>query len=89
MPVYHVSYDLSNGDDAYKGLWDELKKFDYCHILQSTWLVATKESAADLYFRLSKHISENKDGVLVSEVRANRAGSLTTPEGVEFLDRYA
>jgi hypothetical protein len=87
MAVYHVSYDLSYADDEYEGLGDELKKFEHRHILQSTWLIATDETAKELYRRLKPHFVDGNGRILITEVTANR-GVLLKPSGVEFLNAH-
>lgn len=44
--VYNVSYDLNKAGKDYAGLHAELKNtFEWYHLLDSTWLLYTSESA--------------------------------------------
>lgn len=81
VPIYHVSYDLHRGQDEYPGLWAELEKTPHRHILQSSWLVLTSETARQLDKRLKKHLhlggrGPDTDRIFISEVDANRQGWL-------------
>lgn len=76
MKVYNVSYDLHRSGQDYAGLIAELKRSpSWWHYLGSTWLVATHESAEDLWSRLRPNTDEN-DLVLVIEVADDYAGWL-------------
>ncbi|MER0217466.1 MAG: hypothetical protein DU481_15165 [Nitrosomonas sp.] len=74
MTVYCVSYDLNKQGQNYHALYEELKKLPWAHPLDSTWLIATSESAQQLSDRLRKHL-DNNDFILVIEV-TNYAGWL-------------
>lgn len=74
--VYMVGYDLNKSGQDYNGLYSELKKSaSYWHYLDSTWLISTRETANQLYDRISHHIDAN-DYVLIMEVRADYQGWL-------------
>jgi hypothetical protein len=76
MAAYCVSYDLKVPGKNYGPLYEELKKSpNWWHYLDSTWLISTRETAAQLAARLRRHIDGN-DYVLVIEVRNNSDGWL-------------
>lgn len=77
MSVYCVSYDLNQAGQNYNALYDELKKSPgWCHPLDSTWLISTRETAQQLSDRLRKHL-DNNDTLLVIGVTKEYAGWLT------------
>jgi hypothetical protein len=74
--VYNVSYDLNKSGKDYKGLHDELKKTsDWYHLLDSTWLLYTAESADQIWQRLKPHIDKD-DFILIIQVTNNKQGWL-------------
>jgi len=76
MRVYVVSYDLRKPGKDYKGLSDELQRSPgWWHYLDSTWLIVTSESAAELYNRLIPHLDEG-DSILVIQAGSDRQGWL-------------
>ena len=76
MNVYCVSYDLNKAGQDYDGVIEELKKsYSWWHYLDSTWLIATNESASVLSERIRKFTDDN-DYLLVIRVTNNYAGWL-------------
>ena len=76
MRVYVVSYDLRKPGRDYKGLSDELQHSPgWWHYLDSTWLIATSESANELYKRLVYHLDRG-DNILVIQAGSDRQGWL-------------
>lgn len=74
--VYNVSYDLNKKGKDYQGLYNELKsKQEWYHLLDSTWLLCTSESAAQLWERLRSHI-DNDDYIFIAEITNNYEGWL-------------
>jgi hypothetical protein len=74
--VYVVSYDLRKPGKDYIGLTEQLKNSPrWWHYLESTWLIATSESASQLYKRLKAHIDEG-DRILIIEAGNDRQGWL-------------
>ena len=71
MAVFCVSYDLNKAGQNYEALWAELKRTQYNHILDSTWLVSTTESVNQLRDRLRKHVDQN-DHIFISKVNAGQ-----------------
>lgn len=76
MSVYCVSYDLNKAGQNYNALYDELKKSPgWCHPLDSTWLISTRETAQQLSDRLRNHL-DNNDTLLVIGVTKEYSGWL-------------
>ena len=76
MALFSVSYDLNKAGQNYEALYTELKRTEFKHIMDSTWLISTSESAKDIYNRLSAKI-DNNDLIFISKVNsAQYFGSL-------------
>jgi hypothetical protein len=76
MKVYIVSYELRKKKN-YTGLYEQLKASEgWWHYLDSTWLIATRENAKQLYKRLKPHLDEVEDSILVIEAGADLYGWL-------------
>jgi hypothetical protein len=74
--VYLVSYDLHAPRREYDGLIGELKsRKGWWHHLDSVWLIATDETADQLYRRLRRHIDDD-DEILVMRVCNDSQGWL-------------
>lgn len=74
--VYCVSYDLKKPHQDYSALFSELKaSSSWWHYLDSTWLIATLESADQLCDRLRKHMHAD-DNLLAIEVESDYSGWL-------------
>ena len=67
MAVYNVSFQLRVSAKRYEGLYREIKMTACLRILDSTWLISTKESVLQLFDRLSKEI-ESDDSLFISKV---------------------
>jgi len=66
--VYLVSYDLKGIFRANEPFYAELKQTGlWWHYLESTWLIATTESGAQLWNRLRAHLSPS-DRIIVMEI---------------------
>jgi hypothetical protein len=75
--AYSINYDLSAPGRDYKGLYDALKEFGgWWHYLESTWIVVTDSSPAQIWEKLKPHIDEN-DSLLIIEVKDNVSGWLS------------
>jgi hypothetical protein len=74
--VYVVSYDLRKPGKDYTGLTEQLRYSPrWWHYLASTWLIATEESASQLYNRLAAHLDKN-DSILIIEAGNHAQGWL-------------
>lgn len=86
MTAYCVSYDLNKAGQNYDALYEELKKSpNWCHPMDSTWVIITNESSQQLSDRLRKHLDDN-DRLLVIKVVRPYAGWLTQ-EVWDWLDK--
>ena len=76
MKIYSITYDLKKPGRDYSGLYDAIKSYeDWCHPLESTWLVLTQHTASQIWGVIKRHIDQN-DSVLIIEVKNDRAGQL-------------
>ena len=74
--LYIVTYDLRKPGKDYKGLYEQLKNSPrWWHYLDSTWLIATQETANQLYNRLRQCLDVG-DHILVIEAGRNIQGWL-------------
>jgi len=74
--IYAVNYDLVKPGRDYDGLYESIKSLGtWWHYLESTWLVETSKSAAQIFAALQPHIDSN-DNVLVIAVGSDYAGWL-------------
>jgi len=84
--VYIVSYDLRKLGRDYKGLFDELEVSpSWWHYLESTWLIATSESANELYDRLRVYL-DHGDSILIIQAGTQMQGWLPK-EAWEWIER--
>jgi len=67
MAVFSISYDLNKSGKNYEGLYEEIKRTEWLHILDSTWLISTQETAQVLSERLRSRM-DNDDRLFVSKV---------------------
>ena len=76
MKAFSINYDLRAPGREYKKLYDAIRASGkWWHYLDSTWIVATDESAQQIWNRLKDHIDKN-DYLLIIEVRDNSQGWL-------------
>ncbi|HLR00022.1 MAG TPA: hypothetical protein VK102_06560 [Sphingobacterium sp.] len=75
MKVYSISYDLSTPGTDYDALYEAIKQYRWAHYLESTWWVATNDSANQIFNNIQPHIDDN-DRILVIELKDNKAGWL-------------
>lgn len=86
MTVYCVSYDLNKSGQNYNALYEELKKSsNWCHPMDSTWLIVTSETAEQLRDRLRKHMDDNDTLLVIKSIRPY-SGWLTK-EVWDWLDK--
>lgn len=85
MTSYQISYDLQSPGQDYEDLHDAIKSLgDYCHILESTWLVeASDTSASDIRDELKKHIDSN-DRLIVTRPRSGWATTFSD-DGTDWM----
>ncbi len=81
MKVYQIDYDLRKQRD-YAALYDRIRAYGtYCHALESTWAIATDQTAAQVRDYLSQAMDKD-DGLLVTLLAGEAAWvGLTTEAG--------
>jgi len=73
--IFNVSYDLNQPGQNYSGLTKVLQAYDSMHILGSTWLVCTSQTAQQVSDNLRANM-DNNDHLLVAEFGSDYAGWL-------------
>jgi len=72
MKVYQISYDLRN-ERNYQALYERIKGYKlWCRPLESTWVVATDNSATQVRDYLVGTLDQD-DGILVTRLRGEAA----------------
>lgn len=67
MAVHIVTYDLRAPGRDYGSLYDAIKRYPHCHMMDSVWLIEASKDAYQVMQDLSKNIDSN-DKMFVSEV---------------------
>ncbi|HIF9328495.1 TPA: hypothetical protein ACX6RL_000741 [Photobacterium damselae] len=76
MKAYVITYDLRTPNQNYNGLYEAIKTTGrWWHYLDSTWIIATDESPAQIWSRLELFV-DNNDNLLIMEVKNNSQGWL-------------
>lgn len=76
MSVYAISYDLNQPGQKYQSLYEAIKSCGtWWHYLDSTWLLSTNKSAAQVSARLREELDKN-DSLLVIKVTDEYSGWL-------------
>lgn len=65
--IYLISYDLKKPKKDYNSLYDTLKKFENCHILDSTWIIKTNKTTSDIFDTL-KAVVDNGDHFYIVDI---------------------
>lgn len=73
MNIYVITYDLRTPGQDYQRLYQEIKKSDCCHAMDSVWLIFTAEDADQINQRLRRKIDQN-DFLFVCRLSADRNG---------------
>ena len=74
--VLLITYDLNRPGQDYTALHNAIKSYGtWWHHLESTWLIQTTETPEQCFNRLSPHLDQN-DNMLVIEVKQNYWGWL-------------
>jgi len=72
MKVYQISYDLRKQRD-YDPLYERIKAYgNWCHPLESTWVITTTQSAAQIRDYLAG-VMDQDDGLLVTRLQGEAA----------------
>lgn len=71
-----ITYDLNEPGKEYDSLYEEIKTAGWWwHHLDSTWIIRTTNGPSYWYDRLSKHLDQN-DNILIVEITKNYYGYL-------------
>lgn len=71
MKVYQIDYDLRNSRN-YEALYERIKTYKHCRPLESTWVISTEQSAAQIRDYLKSAIDAD-DGLLVTRLTGEAA----------------
>jgi len=69
MAKYIISYDLRKPDFDYQPLYNTLDVIGATHIQDSVWAVRSNDSAQDIAEYLWQHMHNEKDRLLVVEMK--------------------
>lgn len=72
MSTYVISYDLCKPGRDYQRLYDYLKSYAYAHVVESTWVISTYKTAAQVRDDIRALVDGN-DQVLVIQTTNNAA----------------
>lgn len=87
MAIYSVSYDLNTPGKKYEELYDKLRSFNgYNHIMDSTWLVCSDQSASDV-FDIIKSVIDKNDNVFISKVNPNEYSGWLSQKKWDWIKR--
>lgn len=87
METYLITYDLRRPGQNYPGLHEAIRHLSngyWWHHLDSTWLIRSPRSAADIRDAILRVI-DSTDGLLVSRVGAPAAWAGIKEEGSSWL----
>ena len=72
MKAYQISYDLRKSRD-YASLYERIKQYGtYAHVLESSWVIVTTQSAAQVCDDLAQAM-DGDDGLLVTHLSGEAA----------------
>ncbi|HBY2284643.1 hypothetical protein ABI309_11685 [Citrobacter youngae] len=84
MAVYQINYDLRKQKD-YASLIERIKGYpNWCHPLESTWIVVTNQSGTQIRDHLNE-VMDDDDGLLVTRLQWQWAGSGLSKEIYDWL----
>ena len=84
MKVYQISYDLRKQRD-YESLYERIRSYGtYSHALESTWLIATNETAEQVHNYLYE-VMDGDDGLLVTRLQGEAAWQGLSSEISQWL----
>ena len=72
MSIYAVSYDLRQPIRNYDDLYDAIRKYTHCHMMESYWYVDSDNSATEIRDNLTQQIDDD-DQLMVHKVVKNWA----------------
>jgi hypothetical protein len=60
MKPYFITYDLYRPGQDYKALFEAIKSYpDWCHVLDSVWLVRSNGTAVEIRDHLHRYMDQN------------------------------
>jgi len=84
MKLYQINYDLRKKRD-YQSLYERIKAYGtWCRPLESTWIVATTQTAAQVRDNL-KTVMDADDGLLVTRLKGDAAWYGLATEQAKWL----
>lgn len=84
MKLYQIAYDLRKQRN-YQALYDRINAYSTCcRPLESTWIIATSQSAAQVRDHL-KAVMDADDGLLVTRLRGDAAWYGIASEQTQWL----
>lgn len=84
MKIYQIDYDLRKQRD-YESLYQRIKSYpNWCHALESTWLIQSDQSALQIHNHLFGVMDED-DGLLVTQITRDAAWIGVHPKVSEWL----
>jgi hypothetical protein len=87
MSVLLVSYDLRKPGRNYEPLYEALKKYRYCHALESAWFIDTSESPSVVRDKLCKLV-DSGDQIYVNRLH-NHWGACRKEACTDWLQQAA
>ena len=87
--LYLILYDLNSPGQDYVDLYEQIKSYGiWWHHLDSTWIIKTKKTAAEIRDHLSKYIDDN-DELLVVRFGSSWAGHGLEKRAYDWLHNNA
>ena len=83
MSVILISYDLKAPGRDYNPLYEAIKTYTWCQVLESAWAIDTSKSPANVRDHLKKVVDDN-DEVFVVRMRQNWATTFSD-QATEWL----
>lgn len=88
MSSYMIGYDLNKPGQDYTELHEAIKAYDnWWHYLDSTWIIVTNDSAAEVRDNLKVHI-DSGDELLVAKLSGEAAWTGFVKRGSDWLMEY-
>jgi hypothetical protein len=85
MTTYMIGYDLNKPLQNYNDLIQAIKAYGtWWHHLDSTWIIQTEQTAAEVRDNLAQHIDTN-DELLVAKISAPAAWRGFNEKGSQWL----
>lgn len=84
MKLYQITYDLRKQRD-YNPLYERIKAYGtWCHALESTWIIASNQSADQVANNL-RAVIDADDGLLVTRLQGDAAWVGLSAEQTKWL----